>query len=192
MEGDTRRWIPDGYDFECLQRGRSVIRGMSLSEASGIPEGAAMPAQECAGINIVTIYSPANSRYVTTEINYGGADYAMVRAARTSVGSDWERFRLIGDCANRWPDPVAEQPRAGDAAARLPGLRLGRDARCLQQQRGTWEGFRLVGDCNSGCAILALGNGRYVSAELDYTGNGYGMLRARATGIGGWERFIIR
>ncbi|MBA2729130.1 MAG: hypothetical protein H0U48_00005 [Euzebyaceae bacterium] len=49
-----------------------------------------------------------------------------------------------------------------------------------------------MGDCNSGCAILALGNGRYVSAELDYTGNGYGMLRARATGIGGWERFIIR
>ncbi|HYF74860.1 MAG TPA: M23 family metallopeptidase, partial [Nocardioides sp.] len=101
MSGNTRRWIPDGYDFECLQRGRAVIRGMSLDEAGKLAEGAAMPAQECSGIDIVTIFSPANSRYVTTEINYSGNDYAMVRAARTSVGSDWERFRLIGNCASR-------------------------------------------------------------------------------------------
>jgi hypothetical protein len=32
-------------------------------------------------------------------------------------------------------------------------------------------------------------NGDYVSAELGYTGASYGMLRARATTIGPWEKF---
>lgn len=47
-----------------------------------------------------------------------------------------------------------------------------------------------------GCArgaisIYALANNRYVSAEKEYTGNRKGMLRARATAIGTWERFQI-
>jgi uncharacterized protein DUF2599 len=32
-------------------------------------------------------------------------------------------------------------------------------------------------------------NGRYVTAEINYTGSDNGMLRARATAIGSWERF---
>ena len=192
MEGNTRRWIQDGYDFDCLQRGRSVIRGIAMSEATGIPEGTWMPAQDCAGIHIVTIYSPSNSRYVTTEINYGGADYAMVRAARTSVGSDWERFRLIGDCSSRCLIQSLNNRKLVMPQLDYQGYAWGEMRGVSSNSGGTWEGFRLVGDCNSGCAILALGNGRYVSTELDYTGNGYGMLRARATGIGGWERFIIQ
>lgn len=44
------------------------------------------------------------------------------------------------------------------------------------------------------CSIVALYSkaaGRYVSAELGYTGSDYGMLRARATSIGEWERFEL-
>jgi hypothetical protein len=37
--------------------------------------------------------------------------------------------------------------------------------------------------------ILANANGRYVSAELGYTGSNYGMLRARATAVGSWETY---
>ena len=39
------------------------------------------------------------------------------------------------------------------------------------------------------CVIRSKANGRYVSAELGYTGSSYGMLRARATTVGAWERY---
>jgi hypothetical protein len=42
------------------------------------------------------------------------------------------------------------------------------------------------------CYIVYLYNvglGRYVSAELDYSGSSYAMLRARATAVGPYERF---
>ena len=47
-----------------------------------------------------------------------------------------------------------------------------------------------------GCAkgtisIFARANNRYVSAELKETGNRVGMLRARATSIGTWEKFAV-
>ena len=37
--------------------------------------------------------------------------------------------------------------------------------------------------------FYAYGNGRYVSAELGYDGDRYGMLRARATAVSSWEWF---
>jgi hypothetical protein len=38
---------------------------------------------------------------------------------------------------------------------------------------------------------LKASNGRWVSVELGYSGPTYGMLRARATEIGPWERFYV-
>jgi hypothetical protein len=38
-------------------------------------------------------------------------------------------------------------------------------------------------------SLDANANGDYVSAELGYTGASYGMLRARATTVGPWEKF---
>jgi hypothetical protein len=192
MEGNTRRWIQDPYDFGCYAAGRRVIRGMGKSEADGLAPGSTMPLCTGPGYRVVTIYSPANNRYATTEVNYGGADYAMVRAARTTVGSDWERFRLIGDCSNRCLIQSLINRKLVMGQFDYQGYAWGEMRGVSANANGSWEGFRLVGDCNTGCGILALGNGRYVSAELDYTGNGYGMLRARATTVGGWEKFIIR
>jgi hypothetical protein len=44
-----------------------------------------------------------------------------------------------------------------------------------------------------GCVDTSLNaaNGRFVSAELNYPGGRNGMLRARATAVGPWERFTI-
>jgi GDSL-like Lipase/Acylhydrolase family len=39
--------------------------------------------------------------------------------------------------------------------------------------------------------IRSLANNLFVSAELGYAGGAYGMLRARAGGIGGWEQFRL-
>jgi hypothetical protein len=56
---------------------------------------------------------------------------------------------------------------------------------------GSWEQFQIV--CldwqNNIYAIKSLANNRYVSAELGLQGDDYGLLRARATEIGPWERF---
>jgi hypothetical protein len=65
-------------------------------------------------------------------------------------------------------------------------------ARTPANNVGPWEVFRLV--CVDGpdvYAIKSVANGRFVSAEISWTGNRYGLLRARATTIGPWERFRI-
>jgi hypothetical protein len=57
---------------------------------------------------------------------------------------------------------------------------------------GSWERFELCWNVNNNpfeLAIRSLANGKWVSAELQYTGALYGMLRARATSIGPWETF---
>jgi hypothetical protein len=60
---------------------------------------------------------------------------------------------------------------------------------------GPWEKFEVCGYTRDGYnidyeTIRSVANGRYVSAELGYTGGNYGMLRARATSIGPWEEFF--
>jgi uncharacterized protein (UPF0548 family) len=59
-----------------------------------------------------------------------------------------------------------------------------------------WERFHMVCLGGGQVAIRSTANNRYVSAELEYTDDYiahlYGLLRARATVIDAWERFIIR
>lgn len=52
-----------------------------------------------------------------------------------------------------------------------------------------WKSIASDGPWCNNNVIRSVANGRYVSAELGYGGSSYGMLRARATTIGGWERF---
>lgn len=80
---------------------------------------------------------------------------------------------------------AAELSRTGDGYGQLR-------ARTPANNVGPWEVFRLV--CVQGpdvYAIRSVANGRHVSAEISWTGNRYGLLRARATTIGPWEQFRI-
>jgi hypothetical protein len=43
--------------------------------------------------------------------------------------------------------------------------------------------------CYDGISILSHANQLWVSSELAYWGNGYGMLRARSSSIGSWEQY---
>jgi hypothetical protein len=57
---------------------------------------------------------------------------------------------------------------------------------------GSWERFEFcfgIGGALAAVAIRSLANGKWVAAELQYTGALYGMLRARADRIGPWETF---
>jgi hypothetical protein len=80
---------------------------------------------------------------------------------------------------------AAELSRTGDGYGQLR-------ARTPANNVGPWEVFRLV--CVHGpnvYAIRSVANGRYVTAEISWTGNRNGLLRARATSIGPWEQFRI-
>jgi hypothetical protein len=46
-------------------------------------------------------------------------------------------------------------------------------------------------NCWSRVSIKSTFNNKYVSAELNETGDNYGMLRARATTVGPWETFTV-
>lgn len=45
--------------------------------------------------------------------------------------------------------------------------------------------------CHPNVYIYSRDNNRYVSAEIFYDGDDYGMLRARADAVGPWERFTV-
>ncbi|HWS37272.1 MAG TPA: hypothetical protein VN408_31645 [Actinoplanes sp.] len=45
--------------------------------------------------------------------------------------------------------------------------------------------------CWRNLSIRSTANGRYVSAEIGWSGALYGALRARATTVGKWEKFIV-
>jgi hypothetical protein len=62
---------------------------------------------------------------------------------------------------------------------------------------GTWEKYSICGwwDAQYNTFVQSIRserNGRYVTAEFGYTGVDNGMLRARATSIGIWEKFKIQ
>jgi hypothetical protein len=66
------------------------------------------------------------------------------------------------------------------------------ELRARSSSVGSWERFEFcfgIGGALAAVAIRSLANGKWVAAELQYTGALYGMLRARADRIGPWETF---
>src|SRR5262245_53951838 len=45
--------------------------------------------------------------------------------------------------------------------------------------------------CNTDSWIIGFANSKYTTAELNYAGSNYGMLRSRASSPGPWEKFTI-
>jgi hypothetical protein len=92
-----------------------------------------------------------------------------------------------------WISALSANPNYVSAELGWTGNSYGRlRARTDGNHLGPWELFQLI--CVQGpdvYAIRSVANGRYVSAELGWTGSSYGLLRARATTIGPWERFRI-
>lgn len=142
-----------------------------------------------------SIRSVANNLFVTAEISKVGADNGMLRARNTSAGA-WERFTLhnandsdgstfsIKSLANG-KFVSAEVSTTGTYHALL---------RARSDTVGAWETFTLTdgGDSDPNTvAIWSVGANAYVSAELNATGEDTGMLRARSSSVGSWERFVL-
>jgi hypothetical protein len=66
------------------------------------------------------------------------------------------------------------------------------ELRARSNSVGSWERFEFCWNVNNNpleLAIRSLANGKWVAAELQYTGALYGMLRARSASIGPWETY---
>jgi len=147
----------------------------------------------------VTIRSAANNEFASAELGYVVNDpkWAMLRA-RATVPLFWQdfsecrdtlTFRTVIECqacalpgaAFHWVS--AELGYTGDNYAML---------RARATSIGPWEEFYTThGPCLGLCmtTIRSGANNLYVSAELGYTGDNYGMLRARTASAGPWENF---
>jgi len=163
----------------------------SLSSASPATAAPRASAQEFCFQS--SIQSNETKLYVSSEIGFGGAFKGLLRARAGSFG-DWEHMALCTeDDGSYCLKPMVNGARLYVTAV-LDGA-VAMDARL--QARGTacstWEKFditQLPGDHVFSIRFRA--NGKYVSAELGYSGDGYATLRARADVVGPWEQFVIR
>jgi hypothetical protein len=66
--------------------------------------------------------------------------------------------------------------------------------RAARDNPGPWEDWTFCSFYEGGTKVTYIyneANGRYVSAEFGRTGGDHGMLRARATSVGPWEKFRV-
>jgi hypothetical protein len=139
----------------------------------------------------VYIYSPANQKYVSTELGYSGGSYAMLRARATAFGP-WETYSVCRD-QNNGITTIKSAVNLLFVSAELgySGSNYGM-LRARASSQGPWETWYTPVDPGSGNStfFFNISNDRYASAELGYVGSNYGMLRARANSVGSWETFI--
>ncbi|MBM7786017.1 endonuclease/exonuclease/phosphatase family protein [Tenggerimyces flavus] len=142
-----------------------------------------------------SIRAVANSRYVTTEISKVGADASMLRARGANAGA-WERYTLHNandSDGSTFSIKSLANGKFVTVEANYPGAYQGL-LRARSDSVGAWERFRLEdgGDSDpTTVAIWSFGAARYVTTEVNAAGEDAGMLRARSTTVGGWERFVL-
>jgi len=143
----------------------------------------------------VAILSTLTNRYWAAELGYNGAWNGAIRAERTDA-STWEMFQFVGDCRSGTGCAIKSLANGKYLSAELAYTGTGdRMVRARADSIGGWERFQLVGDCgsNGGCGIRSVANGKYLSADYYFgpTDYRYGLVRARADRVSGWESFRI-
>ncbi|HEV2371895.1 MAG TPA: hypothetical protein VGS19_06980 [Streptosporangiaceae bacterium] len=136
------------------------------------------------------IYANANGDYVSTEFDYTGGGWAMLRARASNV-SWWE---LYGGCRD---EVTGQTDLYSDENLDFISAELnytGGDYGMLRARavnEGSWEIWYTASDPCQGCWTYFLNGANllFASAEVGYTGGQYGELRARAVSVGPWEDF---
>ena len=137
----------------------------------------------------------ANALAVSVELGYSGSEYGMLRARSGSPGP-WEKI----DVLQLNSTDVALRSRANNlyvsaeigygTSNPLYGM-----LRARSSSIGAWETFSIghIAESTHGSYQLVAVNDMYVSAEVGYgTSNPlYGMLRARSSSLGTWEKYNI-
>jgi hypothetical protein len=197
----------DGRSF-LEDRGADPIPARTCAGCAGTPGGDARPAPRALPAiaaelraeappalpsRELTMRSTANDKYVSAELGYGRQNplYGTLRA-RAAVQGDWERWTAVqlpsGHWAIRSDDSglyvAAELGRGGDDYNELR-------ARTDFADLGPWELFDAVPNPDGSFSLQLADLDRdyyYVTAELSMSGPRYGLLRARNSSVGPWER----
>jgi len=137
----------------------------------------------------VTIFTLANLRLVSAELEYSDGSYGMLRARATRIAA-WERFIVCRDSSTGWT------VLASQANEKYVSVEMGYTGHSYGMLRaradiaGPWQLYRTSSPPNGLITSLyANANGHYVSAETSYPGGSYGMLRARAAEVGASENY---
>lgn len=172
-----------------------TVGPLTLAQAFAATEQVKANAEDVtpAACSAVTITSLANGRLVSAEFGYGSSDwrYGMLRARATSEGP-WEEFYV---CFNGSNSTIQSLHDGSYVSAELgygtSDYRWGM-LRSRASSAGAWERYTFA-SCGTDCVTIQSSTSfhRFVSAELGYGSTDYrwGMLRARATTVGAWERF---
>ena len=162
-----------------------VLASLFVPQAASAQAGCGL-----GGGRVNWIDSNENSRRISAELGWDG----RLRARATAVGP-WEKFTFV--CLDGANDIYAIKSVANGRYVSAELGWGGNDYGMLRARAtsiGPWERFRVRstgGGSSITWTIQSMANSRYVSAEVGWTGDRYGLLRARATAIGPWEQFVI-
>ena len=191
----------------CALAGSGLALAVGLALPSGVASAAAArpagtPGTEDCSFPVghpEAIWAYGNDRWVSAELGFNGFYYAMLRARATAIGS-WERYTVAFAAGIPCTYTIKSLANGKYVAANfsLPGDVNG----MLNASDGSSLGsaselFRFLYEPQGRFAIIGVGQlvgGKpvFVSAELGYVANGYGMLRARASVVGPWEQFAFQ
>ncbi|WP_412743296.1 fascin domain-containing protein [Krasilnikovia sp. MM14-A1004] len=165
---------------------------MALSGAAVVlTQAPAQAAPLCSDHALVSYADTHHPLVVTVETTWAGNDYAKLRARKTSVGTN-EKFRycwytdqgyytIQAKANNRYV--TAENGFSGDWKGVL---------RATATSVGDRQKFRITAGAGGSSEYSKLQNvesGKFVSAEMTWSGDIKGILRARANSAGAYERF---
>lgn len=187
----------------CQQRKRTgIVRPLALCllvigatpavTTAADPVVAAVPANCGPAFPLKALIS---GHYVSTEIGFPGAGNGLLRA-RSPIAGPWEKYRFCYQA----PYYGLRSEISGLYVSVEIGYAGGYNSllRARSPYIGPWERFNFACEqlstpnpcyLYSAFKIYAAVNGRWVTPEIGYTGDNFGMLRARTQTLGTWERF---
>ncbi|WP_190125489.1 hypothetical protein [Streptomyces inusitatus] len=169
-----------------------------ISMSVGVAQAAPRPVPVTAG-DKYAIKSVGVGLYVSAEVDNSGATEGMLRARKAGSKNDlgsWERFTLHTD--DKGETITLRSEANGNYVTTERGYTGSH--RNLLRARGTtvggWEKLQLVRQPDGYYALRAQKAGTdgmdvYVTAEKQDAGNDAGLLRARASAVGSWEKFEL-
>ncbi|MGW3985127.1 fascin domain-containing protein [Streptomyces mirabilis] len=169
----TRGWR-NGYQQE-------LTWNLQPTGSYSLPRGT-----DCASTSITSV---ANQHYVSAELGYSGDQSGMLRARSTGIGP-WEQFDLCRSI--RFMPTGSYAIRSANSNQYITAVDSNNPPAMLRVARDTIstdEEFYITRTNDGTYALSRARNMSYVTAQLDYSGAQYGMLRAHAGGIGPWEQF---
>jgi len=153
-------------------------------------KAAAKAAGLAVSVECRAVYLKSGKFFVSAEYGWDGHGGGMLRARSETLGP-WEVFGLCpydGYWLIHSPEKDLFVATEKDYSGNDKGMLR---ARTLPEAIGTWEQYTIDVLQSGDYTIKARANGNYVTVERQWTGDRFGMLRARSSSVGPWEKFTV-